>query len=109
LLTYFKASNTRWIDEFGITVAVSAGDSTLAEGALGEASAATGTGGNLRTTPRRSPGAVYVFTRWGMTRSPTSYIKDLLPFPAVLVSVLAASRTPGSRAGVFARVPVHEQ
>jgi len=63
---YIKASNTDGIDGFGFSVALS-GD-TLAVGALGEASAATGIDGDQsdNTAARgdfASAGAVYVFTR----------------------------------------------
>jgi hypothetical protein len=43
---YLKASNTDSNDGFGYSVALSADGSTLAIGAPGEASAATGVGGN---------------------------------------------------------------
>ena len=43
---YVKASNTGADDYFGSSVALSANGSTLAVGAVGEASAATGIGGD---------------------------------------------------------------
>ncbi len=56
---YLKASNTEASDLFGISVAVS-GD-TLAVGAFGEDSAATGVGGAQADNAAPSSGAVYVF------------------------------------------------
>jgi hypothetical protein len=58
---YVKASNTDAGDEFGSSVAFSADSSTLAVGALGEASAATGIGGNQAGNSASRAGAVYVY------------------------------------------------
>jgi hypothetical protein len=55
-----KASNTGSGDEFGFSVALSADGSTLAAGAVGEVSAATGVGGNQTDNSVPAPGAVYV-------------------------------------------------
>ena len=49
---YVKASNTEASDSFGQTVALSADGTTLAIGALGEASVATGVGGDQGRRPR---------------------------------------------------------
>jgi cysteine-rich repeat protein len=57
--TYLKASNTGAFDDFGISVALS-GD-TLAVGASGEASAATGVNGNQADDSAPGSGAVYIF------------------------------------------------
>jgi len=70
---YIKASNTGAGDDFGAAVALS-GD-TLAVGATGEASAATGIGGNQADNSASTAGAVYVFTRTGSTWAQQSYIK----------------------------------
>jgi trimeric autotransporter adhesin len=56
---YVKASNTDASDQFGSSVALS-GD-TLVVGALGEASTATGIGGDQSNNSANSAGAVYVF------------------------------------------------
>ena len=70
---YVKASNTRAFADFGRTVAVS-GD-TLAVGAPGESSNATGIGGDQANTTASSSGAVYVYVRAGTTWSPQAYVK----------------------------------
>lgn len=70
---YLKASNTSAFDAFGAAVALS-GD-TLAVGATGEASAATGINGNQADNSAPTAGAVYVFTRTGSTWAQQSYLK----------------------------------
>jgi hypothetical protein len=72
---YIKASNTDTFDAFGAGVALSADGSTLAVGATGEDSAATGIGGNQADNSGSDLGAVYVFTRSGTTWSQQAYIK----------------------------------
>jgi len=69
---YIKASNTGAFDEFGYSVALS-GD-TLAVGAIGEDSAATGVNG-AQGDSAAFAGAVYVFVRSGATWSQQAYIK----------------------------------
>jgi FG-GAP repeat len=56
---YVKASNTNQSDQFGYSVALAA-DGTLAVGAPGEASAATGVNGNQADNSLVFAGAVYV-------------------------------------------------
>jgi len=58
---YVKASNTGAGDQFGTSVALSSDGSTLAVGATGEDSAATGIGGNQADNSAAGAGAVYVF------------------------------------------------
>jgi hypothetical protein len=70
---YIKASNTGAGDDFGAAVALS-GD-TLAVGATGEDSAAKGVNSNQADNTAPSAGAVYVFTRTGLTWTQQSYIK----------------------------------
>ena len=70
---YVKATNTRPSAQFGFSVALS-GD-TLAVGASGEASNATGVNGNPGDTSAPNAGAAYVFTRSGTTWSRQAYIK----------------------------------
>src|SRR5262249_46049315 len=72
---YLKASNTDAFDEFGASVALSAGGSTLAVGPTRESSAATGIGGNPADNSASLAGAVYVFTRSGATWSQQAYLK----------------------------------
>lgn len=72
---YVKASNTGEADLFGWSVALSADGATLAVGAWGEDSAATGIGGDQTDDSAEGAGAVYVFTRNGTTWSQQAYIK----------------------------------
>jgi len=60
---YFKGSNTESGDAFGEAVALSANGTTLAVGASGEDSSATGIGGDQSDDTAAGSGAVYVFVR----------------------------------------------
>jgi len=60
---YVKASNTGTNDLFGFRVALSGDGNTLAVGAYGEDSNATGIGGNQTDNSASDSGAVYVFVR----------------------------------------------
>ena len=64
-LRYIKGSNTGTDDTFGWSIAISADGSTVAVGAAGESSAATGVNGNQADNSMTRAGAVYVFTRSG--------------------------------------------
>src|SRR6478735_1625452 len=70
---YLKASNTGEGDQFGVNVAL-VGD-TLAVGAYGEASNATGINGDETDDSRPQTGAVYVFTRVAGVWSQQAYVK----------------------------------
>ena len=70
---YIKSSNSQSGDQFGNRVALS--HDTLAVGAVGEDSAATGIGGNQGDNSASGSGAVYVFTRSGNTWSQQAYVK----------------------------------
>ena len=70
---YLKASNTQAGDNFGTSVSLS-GD-TLAVGAPGESSCASGVNGNQADNGCFSAGAVYVFTRTGSTWTQQAYVK----------------------------------
>ncbi len=70
---YLKASNTDSFDEFGRSVAVS-GD-TVAIGAGGEDSSATGVNGDRFDNSASFSGAAYVFVRSGSTWSQQAYLK----------------------------------
>jgi hypothetical protein len=72
---YVKASNNKAGYQFGSAVALSNDGNTLAVGATGEASAATGMDGNQADESMPSAGAVYVFTRAGTTWSQQAYVK----------------------------------
>ena len=80
--TYVKASNTGAYDFFGVSVALSADGNTLAIGARGEDSAATGVNGTQVETCgalvncANNSGAAYVYTRMaGGAWSGPDYIK----------------------------------
>jgi hypothetical protein len=80
---YIKAANAGAGDEFGRSLALAADGATLAVGAFGEDSAATGIDGNgaedcAAGTPvncAADSGAVYVYTRSGTAWSQQHYIK----------------------------------
>ena len=58
---YVKASNTEAVDFFSYSLALSADGNTLAVGAYGEASNATGIGGNQGDNSASGSGAVYLY------------------------------------------------
>jgi hypothetical protein len=70
---YVKASNTAAGDNFGYSVALSG--ETLAVGASGEDSGATGIGGDETDNTISNSGAVYVFRRTNDVWAPDSYLK----------------------------------
>jgi hypothetical protein len=72
---YVKASNTKSKDQFGSSLALSNDGNTLAVGAVGEASSATGVNGDQSDTSMPGAGAVYVFTRTGTTWTQQAYVK----------------------------------
>jgi hypothetical protein len=72
---YVKASNTDAGDQFGWSVALSGDGSALAVGAYGEASAATGVGGDQIDNSARDSGAVYLFRRTGGVWDQEAYVK----------------------------------
>ena len=76
---YFKASNTDANDNFGYSVSLSTDGNTMAVGAYGEDSNATGINGdqtdNSFTGLNSYTGAVYVFTRSGASWSQQAYLK----------------------------------
>jgi hypothetical protein len=72
---YLKASNAKASDQFGASLALSGDGNTLAVGATGESSSATGVNGNQADTSMAGSGAVYVFTRSGAAWSQQAYVK----------------------------------
>lgn len=72
---YLKPSNTDGNDEFGREVAISADGGTLAVGAPGEDSAATGANGDASDNTAADSGAVYVFGRDGSGWTQRAYLK----------------------------------
>jgi hypothetical protein len=90
---YIKASNTGNAgvgdaypegDQFGYAIALSADGNTLAVGAIGEDSNATGINGNQDDNSANQSGAVYVFTRSAKAWSQQAYIKSTMTRPNVL-------------------------
>jgi len=72
---YVKASNAEAGDRFGYSVALSSDGSTMAVGAEGEASSATGVGGDQADNGAPAAGAVYIFSRAGAVWSQQAYVK----------------------------------
>ena len=72
---YVKASNAKAGDQFGASLALSGDGNTLAVGATGESSSATGVNGNQADTSMSGAGAVYVFARSGATWTQQAYVK----------------------------------
>ena len=72
---YVKASNTDSADFFGSAVALSGDGNTMAVGAYGEASNATGVGGNQTNNSAANAGAVYLFIRTAGVWSQQAYVK----------------------------------
>lgn len=72
---YIKASNTGANDYFGFAVDLSDDGNTLVVGARGEASNATGIGGNQLDNSKADAGAAYSFTRSLGIWSQAQYIK----------------------------------
>jgi hypothetical protein len=78
---YIKASNPEARDEFGSGVALSSDGNTLAVGAFGEDSRATGIGGDQNDNSASLAGAAYVFTRAAGQWSQQAYVKASLADP----------------------------
>jgi hypothetical protein len=72
---YIKASNTDAEDYFGTSIALSADGSTLAVGAYGESSIATGVNGDQSDNSATNAGAVYLFRFDGTDWFQQAYIK----------------------------------
>ena len=72
---YIKASNAEAYDFFGETLVLSADGDTLAVGATGEDSAATGSDGDQFDNTANTSGAVYVYSRSSDIWSQHAYIK----------------------------------
>ena len=78
---YFKASNTNAGDLFGASVVLSGDGSTLAVGAPGEASNATGVNGNQASNSTPYSGAVYIYRRDGRRWKQEAYLKGSVTEP----------------------------
>jgi hypothetical protein len=90
---YIKASNTGQAavgdgfaegDQFGYSIALSSDGNTLAVGAIGEDSAATGINGDQSDNTANQAGAAYLFVRTGTTWSQQAYVKSSMTRPNVL-------------------------
>lgn len=77
---YIKAASTSPGDGFGVDVALSPGGETLAVGALGEASAASGVDGEDDDDSVDNSGAAYVFTRTDLSWEQRAYVKASVSF-----------------------------
>jgi hypothetical protein len=88
---YIKASNTNMADDFGSAVALSADGTTLAIGATGEASAASGIDGDEADNSMPFAGAVYVYIRSGTTWTQEAYIKASNPWSYAAFHIVALS------------------
>lgn len=74
-LQYLKASTPKPASGFGAHLALSGDGTTLAVGATGESSSATGINGNQDNTGSLHAGAVYVFAMTNKTWSQQAYVK----------------------------------
>jgi hypothetical protein len=74
-----KASNTQTADYFGLSVSLSSDGNTLAVGASGEDSAATGVNGDETNNTVDHCGAAYVFQRTGVSWQQQAYLKASNP------------------------------
>ena len=70
---YLKSSNSETVDRFGVAVAVSG--NTIAVGAIGEDSSATGTNGDQSDNSAPTSGAAYLFKHSGGSWIQRTYIK----------------------------------
>ena len=73
---YIKASNTDVQDFFGIDVSLDTDGNTMAIGASGEDSSATGINGNQADNSSFDSGAVYLYTRTGSSWTQQAYLKQ---------------------------------
>jgi hypothetical protein len=100
---YVKASNTGDKDEgdqFGYSIALSGDGSTLAVGAIGEDSNATGVNGDQANNAAQGSGAVYVFTRSGSMWTQHAYVKSSDTRPNVMFGYSVALNGSGDTLAV---------
>ncbi|MET0120248.1 MAG: hypothetical protein ABW124_04315 [Candidatus Thiodiazotropha sp. 6PLUC9] len=104
---YIKASNTDRDDDFGRAVSLSYDGNTLAVGAPGESSAATGVDGDQQDNSAQSAGAVYLFTRnadiWGQL----AYLKASDSSASEVFGQALSLSTSGNRLSVGAAEKVY--
>ena len=99
---YLKASNPGDSDEFGNDIALSADGSTLAIGALGEDSAATGIDGDQASETAQLSGAVYVFAHAGSSWTQQAYVKPSVTRSGMSFGFSVALSATGARLAVGA-------
>lgn len=99
---YVKASNTGATDQFGTSVALSGDGSTLAVGAIGEDSAATGIDGDQTSNGATDSGAAYVYVRTGTTWRQQAYVKASNAGPGDVFGYTVALSGSGSTLAVGA-------
>jgi hypothetical protein len=99
---YVKASNVGEGDRFGYSLALSDDGQTLAVGAIGEDSVATGMTGNQADNSAEQAGAAYVFVRSGATWSQQAYVKASNTQAGDLFGFCVALNGDGTTLGVCA-------
>jgi len=100
---YVKASNAGEKDEgdqFGYSIALSGDGNTLAVGAIGEDSNATGVNGDQANNAANGSGAVYLFTRSASTWSQHAYVKSSNTRPNVMFGYSVAMNANGDTLAV---------
>jgi hypothetical protein len=100
---YIKASNTGENDEgdqFGYSIGLSGDGTTLAVGAIGEDSSATGINGNQADNSVNGSGAVYLFTRSGTVWAQQAYVKSSVTRPSVMFGYAVAVNRDGNTLAV---------
>jgi hypothetical protein len=94
---YVKASNTNANDYFGARLALSLDGATLAVGAFGEDSRATGFNGDQVDDSASTAGAVYLFRRGAATWAQLAYVKASNTDPADYFGVCLALTSDGTQ------------
>ncbi|HEY1811441.1 MAG TPA: hypothetical protein VGG74_03740 [Kofleriaceae bacterium] len=97
---YLKSSNDEANDFFGQSVAISADGTTIAIGAIGEASDATGIAGDQTDNSVPGAGAVYVFTRDGSSWTQSAYLKPAVDVANGLFGIAVALSSDGTTLAV---------
>lgn len=99
---YLKASDVGEGDRFGYSLALSDDGRTLAVGAIGEDSVATGINGNDADNSAGQAGAAYVFVRSATTWSQQAYVKASNTQAGDLFGFCVALNADGNTLGVCA-------
>jgi len=99
---YVKAPNPDAQDNFGSSLSLSADGNVLAAGALGEASNAPGINGLQSNNAAAGAGAVYLFSRSGVTWTTDTYVKASNTGAADAFGAAVALSSDGTRLAVGA-------